>query len=774
MKKILVVLIFVLVLIPFKVYASSTFYEDNYLPDAYIKKFKNGSSTGKYEQMRMFKRSDGESSYCLELWEDINSNIYLEEKDSNYAYYSNLSQEVWNRVELIAYYGYGYKDHTDLSWYTASQFLIWKTIDNDSNIYFTDTLNGKKTDKFTYEINEIERLISNHYIMPSFSNKTYNINIGESISFENSWRNEWTVYGKQDILSMSHYNGMFTINGNKVGSTELKLIKSAGNSNSLLYISPNSQNMLIRGSYTPITSSFFINVVGGLVNVNLYDIDTKKFEIDMFGTKYGLYDKDKNLIEEKFINSDGSLFFDYVPYGKYYIKEIYVNNNYNLDNNYYEVNLNSDNSNITLDLCNKKIESKIIINNKLKDISGRLINAVGNSFSIYDSNNIEIDNIIIDNNGIGNIVLPYGTYMIKQNICIDDYQEIEEFYIDVINNDDIRLDLVNEQFSHELLIENIDSESFKNINMSEATYRIKDKQNNFYLDDNNNSYFQTKNGLLEFPIRLANGNYLLEETTSFNGYYKISNYDLIIDNNNMSKINLVLENDKINGTINVKKLGEYNGTFIDLENVSFSLYASEDIISSDGVVHYKKDELVKELITDFNGKCSFSNLLYGKYYIIENKIPDNYIKDTNKYYFDISDGNLEYNFELKNYLKKGNIKVVSNCLINGKYILYDHSMNKINEYKSFNGEINVYDLPIGKYYIKQISVDDGYILNNEVLEANIINNLDEVIINISNSKELVLDSVPKTLDTIKSDIIYSFIGLIGITFTGLFLKKKNN
>ena len=186
MKKVLLTLLLFLILIPqFKVNADTeSFYEGEYLPGAYIKKFKNGATTGKYEQMRMFRRtSDGAPAYCIELWEKLESgNQMLEINGSSY---SQLSKETWERVELIAYYGYGYQSHSDLSWYTATQFLIWKEISTDSNIYFTDTLNGnRQNDKFSYEMNEINNLVNNHYKTPSFSNNNYNIGLSETIKTE--------------------------------------------------------------------------------------------------------------------------------------------------------------------------------------------------------------------------------------------------------------------------------------------------------------------------------------------------------------------------------------------------------------------------------------------------------------------------------------------------------------------------------------------------------------------------------------------------------------
>ena len=179
MKKIIMAVILIVVFIPSLVFASSDkFYEGEYLPNAYIKKFKSGATTGKYEQMRLFRRvSDNTPVYCIELWENVSENEVMSSTDI--SFYNKLSNDILEKIELYAYYGYGYLDHNNLNWYTATQFLIWKETSPDSNIYFTDTLNGNKADKFTDEMNEIIRLVNEHYMLPSFHASTYEVGLTE-------------------------------------------------------------------------------------------------------------------------------------------------------------------------------------------------------------------------------------------------------------------------------------------------------------------------------------------------------------------------------------------------------------------------------------------------------------------------------------------------------------------------------------------------------------------------------------------------------------------
>ena len=71
-------------------------------------------------------------------------------------------------MNLIAHYGYGYPNHTDLKWYGVTQYLIWNELGLD-DLYFTDSYYGNRITAYTNEIDEMNSLINNHY------NKVYSV-----------------------------------------------------------------------------------------------------------------------------------------------------------------------------------------------------------------------------------------------------------------------------------------------------------------------------------------------------------------------------------------------------------------------------------------------------------------------------------------------------------------------------------------------------------------------------------------------------------------------
>ena len=333
MKKIILAVILAVLILPTYVFATSAkFYEGEYLPDAYIKKFKAGSTTGKYEQMRLFRRkSDNLPAYCIELWENLDINIDIEEYTASsslrYSTHSNMSEEKWKQVEAIAYYGYGYQNHTDINWYTATQFLIWKTISTDSTIYFTDTLNGNKKDKFTSEMTEIMNLVNEHYKIPSFSGQNYTVEVGKELNITdtNNVLENFKPTDTKPIYDINKSKNNITMKFNKAGSYSIEFLKGTYGNTMKLYVSPTSQDLLVRGDYSPLRSSIFVNVIGGGIVITKLDNDTNtttpQGEAKLEGAIYELYNENKELVTEVSISSINKAVITSLPFGKYYLKE---------------------------------------------------------------------------------------------------------------------------------------------------------------------------------------------------------------------------------------------------------------------------------------------------------------------------------------------------------------------------------------------------------------------------------------------------------------------
>ena len=281
------------------------------------------------------------------------------------------------------------------------------------------------------------------------------------------------------------------------------------------------------------------------------------------------------------------------------------------------------------------IKANLIINKYLKD-DNILTKEENITFSIYDSNNILINKITTNDNGQAKIELTYGKYKIVQENTKLGYKKVDDFYIDINNNEDKIINLENERVNVSLKINKKDIDSNKNIIHSNALFKIKDLINNKYLKYNDSEVFKTnEEGIIN--INIKGGKYSLEEVESPNGYILGENIEFIIDENTSNMLELNIYNKKQYGKIKINKKGKLlNNNFILLKNVKFNIYAYQDIRTDDDVIHYKKDELVDTVITDMNGLASSKKLLIGKYYIEEVSTLDNFIIDKNKYLIDFN------------------------------------------------------------------------------------------------------------------------------------------
>ena len=151
-------------------YTGQAIWPSEYISNIYLKKVKPDGYT-KYQQARFIRRSeDNQFVYCLQPYIDIDNNLpYYDVIREDYEKVLGFSESQWDRISLLAYYGYGYGNHTDQKWYVITQVMIWRTTNPESDIYFTDTLNGSRVNKFDGEIAELESLVSNHYKRPSLS-----------------------------------------------------------------------------------------------------------------------------------------------------------------------------------------------------------------------------------------------------------------------------------------------------------------------------------------------------------------------------------------------------------------------------------------------------------------------------------------------------------------------------------------------------------------------------------------------------------------------------
>ena len=183
-----------------------------------------------------------------------------------------------------------------------------------------------------------------------------------------------------------------------------------------------------------------------------------------------------------------------------------------------------------------------------------------------------------------------------------------------------------------------------------------------------------------------------------------------------------------------------------LTDVTFEVYAEEDIKAADGVSddYYKKDELIATIKTDETGIAKLENLPLGKYYVKETgtaygHVLDGEIRHVDLTYVDQDTPVVVYDKDWQNNRQRVEVSVLKKekdsdrtlegaifglfakedikSETTGKVLI---EADEIIELKSTDeeGKITfVADLPIGAtYYVKELYAPDGFVTNDEEKE----------------------------------------------------------
>lgn len=463
MKKVLFFLITIIGITLFSnlnVYASTVnFYEGEYIDGIYMNKKASGSSTIYYQKARFFRESKSNNfAYCIEPF------VFFQDTSQYESTFNpnNLTASQKEKISLIAHFGYGYKNHTETKWYAITQFMIWKTADPTGDFYFTDTLNGKRIEKFTAEINEINNLINNYQTAPSIAGKEINIVEGENINLQdtNNILNNYQV--SNDIFTIS--NNILTASALQEGEYDITLTRKSNiyNKPIIFYQSTNSQNLIETGDISDKHYNLKIKVIKTTVNITKIDSDTQTTtpsgEGKLDGAIFKIYN---DSMEEKgtiIIDETCQGHLENLPFGKYYLKEVKAGVGYELNNDTYEIIIDKDNSNIELTLENKIIKKKIEINKTYGETN--LSYEENISFDIYDKNNTLITTITTDKLGHAETILPYGSYTIKQKNSTNGYQKVDDFNVTISGDND---ELVYNLTDYKIPVPNTKTSINKNI-----------------------------------------------------------------------------------------------------------------------------------------------------------------------------------------------------------------------------------------------------------------------------------------------------------------------
>ena len=409
------------------------------------------------------------------------------------------------------------------------------------------------------------------------------------------------------------------------------------------------------------------------------------------------------------------------------------------------------------------------------------------------------------------IPIPYGRYIVRETTTPHNFMPIDDFIVTVTENSStpqVWRVLLDDEFKAKLKIVKQDDETKQPVLLANTEFKVYDLDAKKYVEQVttypntvvHKSYFTDENGYLILPESLKCGNYRIEEVSAPDGYTQNTQYvEIKVDKNTAYQmdsvsgdaiITVTYENHPVKGKLVIHKSGETLKSFkkdfvyeeTSLEGAEFEIYAAEDIFTPDHQVDeqgnrhviYAKDTLVKTVTTDKNGEAVIKDLPLGKYRVKETKTPAGFVlnPDSQEVSFIYKDQNtpeIEEKLEFSNERQKVELSVEKQDAETGKALkgatfgLYnkeaissgdkvvvkaDTLLQEITSNEKGKAAFTL-DLPLGRYYVKELQAPAGYVSSDEILEFDATYQGQDV-------KTIKLKSVkknqPTTVEVTKADI----------------------
>lgn len=329
--------------------------------------------------------------------------------------------------------------------------------------------------------------------------------------------------------------------------------------------------------------------------------------------------------------------------GKVVIKETATKEGYILDEQETELELGYKEFCI-LSFSNSHKKGEINIRKVDKDDNN--INLEGVEFDIIDETGNIIDHLVTDSQGKASTTVNTGNYIVRETKTNEEYKIGEEKNVTVKWNENVELKIENEKKKGQIKIIKRDKDD-STIKLEGVKFEIQDK------DEKLVSILKTdENGeaiLSNIPI----GNYYIKETETLENYVlNEEKMQVIVNEDSVTEV--VIENEKKRGQIQITKTSEDKNNIIDkeegspIEGVKFNIYN-------------KANKIVDTIVTDENGVALSKKLEKGRYTVQEVETEKWYILDEKIYNVEIKENNEIIMLDITNKSKDPKVEITKSC-----------------------------------------------------------------------------------------------------------------
>ncbi len=734
-------------------------------------------SNGKYGDFEHFTRaSNNDIAYCIEPGVSLSKNTYIGYQNlplKDMASAVNLNEETLKKISTIAYFGCGYKDHSGDEWIVATQSLIW--YETGRNFSFTSKNNRADPWKYVISIptvisdkmSEINELVEKYMKDPSFENDSVKIGLNNYYTFydNNNSLSDFIVETCENCDAVIENNKVIVYPKSNIGG-KISLVKKKYDweNNYSVYYSAEGQDLLSPGNIEETKKFLYYEVISGFLNLKKYDYDNKtcspKSGGSLAGSVYKLYKSDGTYVNDLIIDEDCNANISELELGSYYIKESIAGKNYEIDPNKYYFDITIENPNVSLTVYDKMYlgEIKLIKN----DSKTRACYSEGDSvlegavYGLFKKDGTLIKELEIgaDCSFQSGKILLLGDYYIQELKAPKGYKldnEKYEFSITKENSDTlVTINMYEEAYNTNL---SIHKTYLKDLGVIEAE---EDAVFEIYLLSKNklvDTLVTSENGIAK--VNLDYGDYLIKQKKGKSGYHLSKDVYFSVNELTKDESNIYLLNEPFSAKLKVKKFDNYGNPIL-LNGFKFKIFDIDKKKYICQFVNYPNKEEICEFTTNSEGEFITPDVLFPSKYRLEevDSKYESFIWNSEPIFFEINEqsdfiyeenvGNIIL-IEFQNSLVTGKINInkfgekflifnnhydyTNIPLSNVKFNLYaneDIYSNRILLYKKDDlvstlttnmlGYTFKDNLPLGKYYIKELESNENNVIDNNIYE----------------------------------------------------------